>query len=166
MQRATTTLKLGDMADLLSSANTQKCVTALSPRALQLMWTGAGGSSDSHWVALTLRESAIPIPEGCTLRLETRLEMPGMLFEPFGTQNRALTAATTAFEWQVRPPASGEYRGTLWLYLLLADGTRLPVYTHPLTLRVWAWLTPLRWLLRLLAGLLLVKSNLLWSPHS
>lgn len=156
-QRSQTTLNFGDMATLLSSAHAQECVAALSPRALQLTWTGACGSSDSLKVALTLQESSLSLPDGCTPRLEARLEMPEVTFEPFGTQNRTLTAAATRFEWQIRPPAPAEYRGTLWLYLLPADGTRLPVYTHPLTLRVWAWLTPLRWLLRLLAGLLLVK---------
>lgn len=157
LQSSQSGVNLAEMATLWGGADSWGCVAALSPRVLQLRWVGAGGTGDSLKVALTLRESSIPIPQGCTLRLEAYLEMANVALEPLGTQNRALTTAATTFEWQVRPLDSGEFRGRLWLYLRPDDGARLPVYTYPLMLRVWAWLTPLRWLLRLLAVMLLVK---------
>jgi len=70
--------------------------------------------------------SPTPVPNSPLTNplIEARLELPGGLVDPDGSQMSPLpTGGALAFEWNVRSADPGEIDGTLWVYQDMQPGT-------------------------------------------
>ncbi len=82
-------------------------------------------------------ETAAPAP----LQLTVRLTLDGARAAPQGEARLTLgKAAPVRLVWRVHPQAPGSVLGSLWVYQVFPDGSRMARLTYPLHLRVLAFL--------------------------
>lgn len=81
-------------------------------------------------------------PDFYNVVAEVRFDMPGMIIEPKGAISKpVIPGKDLSFFWNLRPARSGNYPGTLWLYLNLVprEGgkvNRLTLMANPLQIEV------------------------------
>lgn len=105
----------------------------LESALLQVNWPRWLPAGRSGWVRLRIAppEGFQPVgprnsPGQSRQAIEARLELPGVLAAPQGIIRQAwLPDQALEFSWQVRPPITGDYPGSIWLHLLEAETRRL-----------------------------------------
>jgi hypothetical protein len=65
--------------------------------------------------------------------VEARLDIQGMTVTPQGAISQPLVKGQPMkFSWQVTPRMSGEYQGTLWLFLKVVEDQGGEIARHPM----------------------------------
>lgn len=122
-------------------------------RNLVLEWSSRVRTGDTGKIRLTLE----PVREGEALDqngtrppardelasaprpliIQARLDMPGIQTDPHGEILQPLRMGVPlVYQWSLRPQAEGNYRGTIWLHLLVISQTADETRRQPLSVQV------------------------------
>jgi hypothetical protein len=122
-----------------------------------LLWTPAIRSEDEGWIRLTVsgfeysqfQEGTIPessetspaaVPSAAIPVVEARLELAGMRINPGVSMSQPLPPDKPIwFQWQISPARTGDFTGSVWLYLNQIPGnggewSRQPLSIQPIAI--------------------------------